>query len=337
MAGILDIEYVLPEKMVTNEQLATLFKQWTAEKIYDNTGIHTRHVVENETALDLAVRAVEKLFRNHTVGRKDIDIVIYVTQSPDYIMPTSACVLQDRVQLNKSTGSFDVNLGCSGYVYGLAVAKSFVDSGMADYVLLVTADTYSRYIHPFDKSTRMIFGDAATATLIGRHGWQIGEFDFGSDGSGKDLFIIPAGGLKTPCSEETRKEQEEDGNIRTAENIYMEGPGIFDFTIREVPESIKRVLEREKLTKQDVDLYVLHQANRFMLDFLKKIMRINSDNFYINFSDIGNTASSSVPIALKRAMEEGILQRAETILLSGFGGGLSWATTVLRKENNDEY
>lgn len=329
LAGIKAIEYYLPELILTNDELAVLYPSWTANKIYEKTGITTRHIATtSQTALDLGEMAAKKILDSSVIERHEIDCLIFASQSPDYKLPSSACILQDRLGLKKNIAAFDINLGCSAYIYALSVAKSFVVSQMARNVLIVTADTYSKYIHPMDKSTRTLFGDGAAATLVGDGGIQIGAFDFGTDGSGKDMFIINAGGARIPYSDETKKEIHDDDNVRTAEHIYMDGPGIFNFTIEEIPYSIEKVLQLESLSKNDISLYVLHQANRFMLEFLRKKMKIEKEKFYINLEDTGNTVSSSVPIALKRAWEEGKLQRGK-VVLSGFGVGLSWGSVVL--------
>ena len=197
MAGILGIEYVLPGTVLTNSELAEQYQTWTAEKILEKTGIESRHIAcKGETAADLGVLAAEKLIASGIVRRQDIDFVIMITQTPDYLLPSSACIIQDRLGLSKNAGAFDINLGCSGFVYGLAVAKGLVDSGMSRNVLLITAETYSKHINCMDRSTRTIFGDGAAATLVGSGGMRIGEFDLGTDGSGKDLLIIPAGGAR---------------------------------------------------------------------------------------------------------------------------------------------
>ncbi len=331
MTGILGIEYVLPENVLTNDELAALYVNWSADKIWRKTGIRKRHITtENETALDLGVAAAEKLISKNLVPREEIDFIICVTQSPDYKLPTTACIMQEKLGLSKKIGAFDINLGCSGYIYGLAVAKSLVETGIATNVLLITAETYSKHINPLDKSTRTIFGDGAAATLVGNGGMEICGFDLGTDGSGKDFLIIPAGGTRKACSHETAIEKEVDGNVRSEDNIYMGGADIFEFTIREVPSSVKRLLKKENLKKDAIDLYIFHQANQFMLDFLVKIMKLDKTKFYTNFADTGNTVSASIPIAFKRAMDEGIVNPGQTILLSGFGVGLSWGSTVIR-------
>ena len=334
MAGILAIEYVLPEPLLTNEELAAEFKSWTAEKILRKTGIAQRHISkDDETAADLGYQAAEKLLSTGIISREDVDFIILVTQSPDYLLPTSACLIQERLGLPKACGAFDINLGCSGYIYGLAVAKSLVDTGIAHNVLLICAETYSKHINSLDKSTRTIFGDGAAATLIGQGGMQIGDFDLGTDGSGKGLLTIPAGGARLPKSADTAKEQTIDGNVRSQENLFMDGTGVFEFTIREVPANIDALLTKTNKTKNDIDLFVFHQANKFMLDFLQTSMDIPKEKFYVNMQDIGNTVSASIPIALKRAEEDGTLARKHAILLCGFGVGLSWGSTVIYRED----
>ena len=338
MAGILSIEYALPEKVLTNEELAVLYKNWSAEKIYNKTGIRLRHITsEIETAADLGVAATEKLIAKNVVPKEEIDFVLCVTQSPDYKLPTTACTIQDRLGLSKTAGAFDINLGCSGYIYGLAVAKSLVETGIANNVLLITAESYSKHINPLDKSTRTIFGDGAAATLIGHGGMEIGSFDLGTDGSGKDFLIIPTGAARKACTQDTAREKETDGNVRSEDNLYMSGADIFEFTIREVPSCVKRIMKKECLKKDAVDLYIFHQANKFMLDFLVKLMKLDKEKFYTNFADTGNTVSASIPIAFKRAMDEGVVKPKQTIVLCGFGVGLSWGSTVIRTGTFNKY
>lgn len=334
MTGILAIEYTLPEKILSNDELATLYVNWTAEKIEKKTGIKTRHVAnESETAADLGAVAAQKILAKNVVPKDEIDFIICVTQSPDYKLPTTACIIQDRLDLKKNCGAFDINLGCSGFVYGLAVAKSLVETGIANNVLLITAETYTKYINPLDKSTRTIFGDGAAATLVGHGGMEICGFDLGTDGKGNDFLIIPTSGARKRPTPETAVEKEIDGNIRSEDDLFMDGARIFEFTIREVPSSVKRILKNESIKKDEVDLFIFHQANQFMLDFLEKIMKVDKQKCYHNFSDTGNTVCASIPIAFKRAMDEGIVKNNQIIVLSGFGVGLSWGSTVIKTGN----
>ena len=328
--GIQAIEYVLPEKILANEELAKIYPDWTAEKILSKTGIATRHVVDgNECASDLAEKAAIKLFSSGKVGPEEIDFILLATQSPDYFLPTTACVLQNRLNIPQTAGALDFDLGCSAFIYGLAVAKSLAVSGIAKKILLLTAETYTKYIHPKDKSNRTIFGDGAAATLVCEGGHEIGDFDLGTDGSGKDYLIVPAGASRLARSEETAKEIDDNNSIRTQNNLYMNGPEVFNFTIRVVPQSIKNVLDKHKLELSDIDLFVFHQANKFMLDYLKKKMKIPDDKFYCDMEDIGNTVSATIPIALKRAEGKGKLKKGDRVLAIGFGVGLSWGSTIL--------
>lgn len=328
--GIKAIEYYLPEKILTNKELSEIYGDWTPEKILEKTGIEDRHIVsEKECASDLAVKAAEKMFDSGVIKPEDIDFVILATQTPDYILPTTACIIQDRLGIPQKSGAFDFNLGCSSFIYGLALAKSLVYTGIAKNVLLITAETYSKHIHPLDKSTRTIFGDAAAAALISEGGHSIGDFDLGTDGSGYNTLIIPAGGARLPASAETKAEVEESGSVRSMENLYMAGTEIFNFTIRVAPLSVKNILEKHCMVMDDIDLFVFHQANKFMLDFLRKKIKIPENKFYINMKDTGNTVSATIPIALKRAENEGRIKKGDKVLLTGFGVGLSWGSTII--------
>ncbi|MHB0896052.1 MAG: 3-oxoacyl-ACP synthase III family protein [Spirochaetales bacterium] len=328
--GIKAIEYALPDSILTNEDLAKIYADWTAEKMLVKTGIASRHVVaENECASDLAERAAKKLFESGATSPQNIDFILLATQSPDYFLPTTACILQDKLGIPQTAGALDFNLGCSAFIYGLAIAKSLINTGIAKNVLLITAETYTKYINPLDKSNRTIFGDGAAATLVCNDGHSIGDFDLGTDGSGKDFLIVPAGAHKLVRSVVTAKEFEENGSIRSQNNLFMNGPEVFNFSIRVVPESIRKILDKHKLDLQDIDLFVFHQANKFMLDFLRKKMKIPENKFYIDMQDIGNTVSATIPIALKRAEEKGFLRKGNIVLVIGFGVGLSWGSTII--------
>lgn len=329
--GIKAIEYYLPEKVLTNEELAKIYLDWSAEKIYEKTGISNRHISgENEKASDMAVKAARKMFASQVVKAEEIDFVLFATQTPDYILPTSACIIQDKLGIPKSAGALDFNLGCSAYVYGLAVAKGLINIGVAKNVLLLMSETYTKHIHPLDKSVRTIFGDGAAAILISTCESEIMDFDLGTDGSGFDKLIIPAGGAVLPKTVNTSIEKEQDGYIRSEDNIFMDGTEIFNFSIRVVPETVKKILQKNNLKIDDIDLFVFHQANKFMLDFLRKKIKIPKEKFYVNIEDIGNTVSASIPIALKRAELEGKIAKGNLVMVVGFGVGLSWGSTIIR-------
>lgn len=326
------ISYYLPEKTLTNEQLAEVYEDWLPEKIFEKTGINSRHIAaENETALDLGIKACKRLFSEYDIEAKDIDFVLLATQSPDYFLPTSACILQNELGIPTTAGALDFNLGCSAYIYGLALSKSIIISGISRNVLLVTAETYSKHINPMDRSTRTIFGDGAAASLIceGNSG-KIGAFALGSDGSGAKHLIIPAGALRLPKSELTKNEiQDDKGCTRSADNLFMDGPEIFNFTIDVVPKCVKDALEKNKLSLQDIDMFVFHQANKYMLDYLRRKLRIPEEKFYVNIENIGNTVSASIPIALAKATEEKRINKGDKVMLVGFGVGLSWGATII--------
>lgn len=334
-AVIQAIEYYLPEKVVSNQDLAAEFPDWPVEKIQGKTGIHERHIAStHECSSDLAVQAAQKLFASGACAPDDIDYLLLCTQSPDYFLPTTACILQDRLGIPTHAGALDFNLGCSGFVYGLGLAQGLIQTGQASRVLLITAETYSKFIHPQDKSVRTLFGDAAAATLLkatsNGTGQRTGAYVFGTDGKGGPNLIVPAGGMRQPFSADTaRVVRDDNGNQRSLDNLYMNGPEIFNFTLKAIPECVFRLLARTKLTLQDIDLFVFHQANQYMLEHLRKKLRIPDDKFLINLSACGNTVSSTIPIALKDAWGENRLREGQRTILVGFGVGYSWGATLV--------
>ena len=336
-AVIQGIDHYLPTGRLTNEELAALYPTWTAEKIMDKTGVRERAIAdEGECASDLAFRAAERLLGRTGFDRSKIDLLVLCTQSPDYFLPTTACLLQDRLGLPTSVAAFDYNLGCSGFPYGLAIARGMIDSGFASNALLLMADTYSRFIHPLDKSVRTLFGDAASAVLITaaeRDRPALGPFVFGTDGAGATNLIVPRGGLRGPLPVEPLAETtDESGNVRTDANLRMNGPAIFEFAARRVPGLVAELLARAELTLDDVDHVVLHQASEFMLRYLQRKMRIPEKKFAMHFAHCGNTVSSTIPIALQHLVDNGRVKRGDVILTAGFGVGYSWAANIVRWE-----
>jgi 3-oxoacyl-[acyl-carrier-protein] synthase-3 len=323
------IAYYLPQRVVTNEELARTFPEWTVDKIMDKVGVNKRYVAaENETATDLAVFAAQKLF-DKSVDKNTIDYILFCTQSPDYYLPASACIIQERLGLSTRIGALDFNQGCSGFVYGLSLAKGLIVAGIAQNVLLLTAETYNKRLHPKDKGNRTIFGDAASATLISTDGFaEIGEFSLGTDGSGAENLIIKTGGARNPEKSGT-VDFDENNNPVSPDYIYMDGSEIFAFTLEAVPSLVKSTLKKNGMGKEDIDLYIFHQANRYMLDFLRKKLKIDEKNFYLYLSEVGNTVSSTIPIAICEAMKDGKLARGMKMLLAGFGVGYSWGGCVL--------
>lgn len=327
-AFIKDIAYYLPQKSVTNEELVKEFPEWSVEKIADKVGVLERRVADEETATDLAVMAAERLFAQSRVNREDVDFVLFCTQSPDYKLPSSACIIQDRLGLSTKCGAFDFNLGCSGYEYGLAVAKGLIAAGISNNILLLTGETYNKYIHPKDKGNRTIFGDGASATIISANGFaEIGEFSLGTDGSGaKDLIVKTSGARFYEKANDLTFD--EGGNPISSDHLFMDGQEVFTFTLVKVPKMMNEVLAKNSLQKDNVDLFIFHQANKYMLDHLRKKLRIDDNKFFVNLANVGNTVSSTIPIALCNARDDNKLKG--NVLLAGFGVGLSWGATILR-------
>ena len=330
MVFIKAISYYLPEKIVSNEELVEEFPEWTVEKIATKVGVKFRHVaLEHETATDLAIKAAEKLFKeNSHIKKESIDFIIFCTQSPDYFLPSSSCIIQNRLGLPTNCGAFDFNLGCSGYVYGLAVAKGLILSNIAKNILLLTAETYNKYIHQKDKGNRTIFGDAATATLISTEGYaNIQNFALGTDGAGMENLIVKTGASRIPnkCDDLIF---DYNGNPHSSDFLFMNGSEIFNFTQKNVPIVVKQTLEKNNLTLNDINLFVFHQANSYMLNFLRKKIKIPEERFYVNMTNVGNTVSNSIPIALFEAMGERNL--SGNVLICGFGVGYSWGGTILK-------
>ncbi len=327
-AFINSVAYYLPQNVVSNEEIVRDFPEWSVEKITEKVGVKQRHVASaEETATDLAEKAAIRLFDENGINRESIDFVILCTQSPDYFLPPSACLLQERLGLRQDVGAFDFNLGCSGYVYGLAIAKGLIISGVASNVLLLTAETYNKYLHPKDKGNRTIFGDAATATLVSTHGFaEIKEFALGTDGKGSKNLIVKSGASRMRALQND-VQFDKNGNPISSDHLYMNGAQIFVFTQKNVPRVIEDVLAKNNLKKEEIDLFILHQANSYMLDFLRKKMHIDEDKFYMFMENVGNTVSNSIPICLAEAQGKGRL--CGNVVLCGFGVGYSWGAVVV--------
>lgn len=305
-AYIKDIAYYLPDKVLTNADLAAEFPEWTAEKIAGKVGISERHIsADDESATDMAVKAAEKLFAQGVAMREDIDFVLLCTQSPDYPLPSSSCLIQKRLGLSHQCGAFDFNLGCSGYEYGLVAAKGLIATGAAKNVLLITSETYTKYLAKEDKGNRTIFSDGAAATLVSTDGFaEIGECSLGTDGGGAESLIVKKG-----------------------QPLFMDGGAIFDFSSEVVPDMVADVLKKENLQRDDINLWIFHQANKYMINYIRKMLEIDKEKFYICMEHVGNTISSTIPIALYEARKEERLKG--NVLLAGFGVGLSWGGLLL--------
>lgn len=331
MAYIKGISYYLPEKVVTNEELLQEFPEWSVDKVAKKVGVNSRHLAGvSETAGDMAEKAARNLFAEYGVSSEEIDFILLCTQSPDYFLPSTACILQNRLGIPTSAGALDYNLGCSGCVYGMAMAKGLIAGGIAKNVLLLTAETYNKYLHPSDKSNRSIFGDGAAACLISTEGMaEIGDFSLGTDGSGAEKLIVRTGAAR--YSKPTGKsEVDDEGHTRYDDYLYMDGGGIFNFTLDAVPAMMKDILAKNSLTNDGVDYYVFHQANKFMLNTIRKVCVLPKDKFYVNLEETGNTVSSTVMIALKQCLDAGTIHKGMSVMVAGFGVGLSWGGTILK-------
>jgi 3-oxoacyl-[acyl-carrier-protein] synthase-3 len=312
------IEYCLGEKKESGLDLKKDNPDWRIEDIEIKTGISTRWIAsEGTTAVDLACNACEKIFDK--ISRNEIDTLLFVTQSPDYFLPSSSCIIQDRISLKTTTKCFDINLGCSGFVYALSMAVAYIKSGFSENVLIVCADTYSKYIGKNDRTNRPIFSDAASATVLSKSTDSvIGPFEFGTDGSGSEKLIVKDGASRAGylCK-------------NTLPSLHMDGASVFMFTMSTVPESVNKLLDNYGINKEKINMYIFHQASKVVLGNLQRSLKIPNNKMYTNIDRIGNTVSSSIPIALKDADEQSVISDGELILISGFGVGLSWGTCLL--------
>jgi 3-oxoacyl-[acyl-carrier-protein] synthase-3 len=333
MISIEAIACAFPEKSLTNDELQAACPDWDFERLVKRTGVMNRYVAaENETALDLAVQACRRLEERGQLRGSEIGAVIFCTESPDYIMPPNACLLHGELGLPPEVLAFDINLACSGYVYGLQLAASLIRSGAAGRVLLATADTYTRYIHPGDRATRCLFGDGGAVSMIGQsgEGHSIRDIQCGTAGKHHRKFMIPAGGMRQPRTPATACETiDRSGNIRTAEHIQMDGLGVLSFFNATVPCTVRSTLQRNGLSLDDIDLFVFHQASQVALDSIRGALGIPLSKMVYDLAETGNLVSASIPVALSRALESGRARHGQLALLCGFGVGLSWATALV--------
>ncbi|MGN7756386.1 3-oxoacyl-ACP synthase III family protein [Chryseobacterium sp. 22532] len=323
MAFIKHISTYIPEKVISNEEISKKFPDWESDKILEKIGIRNRNITgEDEFTSDIAVKALNKLVEEHQIDKSAIDYLIVCTQSPDYFLPATACLVQAQAGLNTTCGAIDINQGCSGYIYGLSLANALIDSKMMKNVVLITAETYSKHIHEDDKGNISLFGDAAAATLISEDGdYEILKFSVGTDGEGAKNLIVKNGAVRNKNT----------GDPEDRDNyLHMNGPKIFDFTSKAIPGLVEENLKLNGFEKSDIDTFIFHQANTFMLDFLRKRIKIPQENFVIDMLDYGNTVSSTIPIAFKNSLTA---RGPKNVMLVGFGVGYSWGAVCLRKNN----
>lgn len=317
----------LPERIETNAELSADNPRWDMDLIASKTGVYERRIAaEGETSADLGVKAAEKLFQEHDIDRSSIDFLLFCTQTPDYPLPTSACLIQDRLGLPTSAGALDFNLGCSGFVYGLSLADGLIRSGAAKRILFITSETYSKFIDKNDRSLRTIFGDGAAATLIeASDEQQLSAFKFGTDGSGADTLIVSKGGHRaTDEAIGPRKRK------RWKSELYMDGPALIQFTVGSIPGLADSILKEASLSQNDIDLFLYHQATLKMLDQLIQTMQIDPAKLPVRMEKVGNTVSSTLPILIYQLRQSGELKPDSVNMLVGFGVGWSWAGCIWR-------
>lgn len=318
-AYIAGIEYALPSRCISNAELSMLHPEWNMDQIAARTGVTSRHwCTVDETALDIAETACRALFSRLDIDPKSIDAVLFCTQSPDYPMPPNACLLQERLGLSRNIAAFDYTLACSGFVYGLFLAQALIRSQAAKFVLLITAETYSKLMNSNDRGTITLFGDGAAATLIGAGKDGLGLCQMGTDGSGAKHFMIPDGGARKTAGKEIQEKA-----------ISMNGAAVLDFIKKEVPSLINSLFRGSELTMDDIDLFVFHQGSKITLDYLNAMLHIPKTKRYCNINDKGNTVSSSIPIALYDAEQQGVLKPGMRVMAVGFGVGLSWGGCII--------
>ncbi|TND09675.1 MAG: 3-oxoacyl-acyl-carrier-protein synthase III [Bacteroidetes bacterium] len=332
-AVISAISYYLPERLLGNEEYYARFPEARGTAL-EKVGVRERHIArKDETASDLAFAAAEKLFSEHGIDRASIDFLVLCINEPDYYTPTTACVLQERLKLNRHCGAFDYNLGCSGYVYGLGISKGMIESMGAKNVLFITTSVLSHTFHERDRSSWFIFGDGAAATLVtaGTGGRDIGPFSYGTDGKGHEKIIVRDGHARNPISEHSYDDiTDEYGNTTSRANFHMDGTGVLLFTLKTVPAMVNDVIAKAGLEPADIDLFVFHQANVYLNETIRKKMNIPEEKFVHCMDRFGNTVASSIPIALYEAKLQGRLKPGMRVLLAGFGTGLSWASCIMQ-------
>ena len=327
------ISYHLPAKTYTNDDFFDSFPDSINNKQnLLKLGIKNRHIVsEGETASDLAVKAAVKMFTEHSINKADIDFLLFCAQEFDHYTPTTACIIQDKLGLKNECGALDFNLGCSGFVYGLGVAKGLIESLGCKNVLLLTSSTLTKTFHPHDKSSRFLFGDGAAATLVSSHNQpNIGDFIFGTDGSKSDKIIVKDGGARNKLNESSFEDfTDEYGNVTNNACFYMNGTSIFNFGLKTVPTLVKDTLNKNKYSINDIDLFIFHQANLFLIETIGKKIGIPNEKIFNFMESIGNTVSSTIPIALAEAKKINKVKSGDKVLICGFGTGLSWGATII--------
>lgn len=326
---IKDIACCVPNVIVNNLDVPG-FDPERKQKISDSIGVVKRHVSgPGQCTSDFCYESAIDIIKSSEIDTSEIGVLVFATQSQDYILPATSCILQNKLGLSNDTISFDVNLGCSAYIYGLYIVSALLNTTGKKYGLLLTGDTISRFASPLDASTCFLFGDAGSATLLEkREGSESMVFSLGTDGSGWSSLIIPSGASRSTHNETTCiMNTDKEGNTRSEENLFMDGMEIFNFTISTVVPHVSEIFNSDP----DIDIVVFHQANKYMLEFMRKSLKISKEKVLYSLQNYGNTSSASIPLTICTNSEQ--IERGRKSLLSGFGVGYSWGSVLLSLTN----
>lgn len=330
--GITAMAGCVPKNVINNFKYCEFFPEDQVREVVNKIGVFERRFADDKTcSSDLCFAAAEKLIADNNIDRSEIDLLIFISQTPDYRMPATSVILQNRLGLPNSTMAFDINLGCSAFIYGLSTAYSYMQQGMLRKVLILDGETRSKVYSPKDRRSAFLFGDGGVAVLIeNKDYFQDSFFSLNSDGSKEDLIKIKAGGYRYPSSVDTLKEKvvDEYGNIRTDEQGYMNGGDVFNFVIREIPQDIKKVVKYSGVDICDIDYYVFHQANNFINSYLAKKLKLDTNKIPSTISKFGNTSSVSLPLTIISELK-GQFDTGKKLLLSAFGVGMTWASAII--------
>lgn len=327
-AGILGIGYHVPEKILTNadiEKLVDTNDEWIVER----TGIKQRRIADkNEPTSDLAVKAARKAMEAANVSAEELDMIIVATISADCNTPSTACIVQDKLGA-VNAAAFDLSAACSGFVYGSAIAAQFIETGVYNKVLVIGAETLSKFVNWEDRNTCIIFADGAGAAVYGKveDGYGMLSFDLGADGTGATVIEIPGGGSKHPADEESINNH--------MHCLHMNGKETFRFAIKAMGNTVIKSLERAGLKKEDIDILIPHQANIRIIQSAAKRLSLPMEKVFVNIEKYGNASAASIPIALAEAVQAGRIKKGDVIALSGFGAGLTWASCIMKWAKED--
>jgi len=330
--GITAMAGAVPSNVVKNLEYTEFFPKDQVKEVVEKVGVYERRFADAATcSSDLCFAAAQKLISDNDIDRSEIDLLVFISQTQDYRMPATACTLQHRLGLNSSCIAFDVNLGCSAFIYGMSVVYSMMQTGAIRKALILDGETRSKVYGPRDRRSAFIFGDGGVAALVERSE-RFGEttLSLNTDGSRADLIMIKAGGYRHMSTPETLKERvvDEYGNMRSDEQGYMKGGDVFNFVIREIPRDIKKTIAEAGKTVEDIDFFCFHQANNFINAYIAKKMKLNVDKIPHTIEKFGNTSSVSVPLTIVSELKDR-MGGEKTLMMSAFGVGMTWATGIV--------